>query len=114
MVPEIFSIGSGMKIGRCCLLFLTLAVCAVPLAAQSGAPKITSPKEFLGFSIGDDYQVANYTQLEGYWRKLATESDRVKLVEIGRSAENRPHLMMIISSPANHKNLARYQEISRR
>ena len=34
--------------------------------------------------------------------------------EIGKTAEGRPHLMAIVTSPANHKNLARYKEISRR
>ena len=52
------------------------------LAAQP-APKVTSPKDQLGFNLGDDYQVANYTQLDAYWHKLASESDRMKLVDIG-------------------------------
>ena len=36
------------------------------------------------------------------------------LGEIGTTAEGRPHLMAIVTSPANHKNLARYRDISRR
>src|ERR1017187_6751012 len=39
-----------------------LSACLL-LPAQS-APQITTPKEALGFNLGDDYQVANYTQLE--------------------------------------------------
>jgi len=27
-----------------------------------------TPKEALGFDLGDDYQVANYTQLDAYWK----------------------------------------------
>ncbi|HEY2027149.1 MAG TPA: M14 metallopeptidase family protein, partial [Gemmatimonadaceae bacterium] len=75
---------------------------------------ITSPKEQFGFNIGDDYKLANYTQFEQYWRKLARESNRMKLVEIGKSAEGRPELMAIISSPANLAKLDRYKEISRK
>jgi hypothetical protein len=75
---------------------------------------ITSPKEFLGFNIGDDYHVANYTQLEAYWKKLATESDRMKLVSIGNTSEGRPQYMAIVSSPENMKRLDRYREISQR
>ena len=83
-----------------------------PLAlAQS---KITSPKEQFGFNIGDDYKLANYTQFEAYWHKLAKESNRMKLVEIGKTAEGRPQLMSIISSPANLARLDRYKEISRK
>ena len=59
------------------------------LAAQPTL-KITTPKEALGFNLGDDYQMANYTQLEAYWKKLAAESDRMKLVDIGPTAEGPP------------------------
>src|SRR5256885_5396127 len=75
---------------------------------------ITSPKEQFGFNIGDDYKLAHYTQFEQYWRMLATQSNRMKLVEIGKSAEGRPQLMAIISSPANLQKLERYKEISRK
>ena len=36
------------------------------------------------------------------------------LEEIGKTAEGRPQLMAIVTSPANQKKLARYKEISRR
>ena len=88
-----------------------LSACA---ALAQTAPKITTPKEALGFNIGDDYQVANYTQLEAYWKTLAAESDRMKLVSIGQTAEGRPQYMAIISSPENLKRLDHYRDISRR
>ncbi len=77
-------------------------------------PKITTPKEALGFNIGDDYQMASYSQLETYWKKLASESDRMKLVDIGLTAEGRHQWMAVISSPANIKNLEHYRQISQR
>src|ERR1039457_3647781 len=94
-------------------LILLAALSAWPLTAQT-APKVTTPKEALGFNLGDDYQVANYTQLEAYWKKLAAESDRMKLVDIGPTAEGRRQYMAIISSPENMKKLDRYKDISRR
>ena len=75
---------------------------------------ITTPKEAFGFNIGDDYHVANYTQLEAYWKRLASESDRMKLVDIGKTAEGRPQYMAILSSPENLRRLERYKEISQR
>jgi hypothetical protein len=81
---------------------------------QAASGKITTPKEILGFNIGDDYQLANYQQLKRYWEKLATESDRIKVSSIGLTEEGRPQLMAIVTSPENHRKLARYQEISRR
>ena len=76
--------------------------------------KITTPLEHFGFNIGDDYCLANYTQMVAYWEKLAQESGRLKLKVIGQTAEGRPILMAIITSPENQQNLVRYQEISRR
>ena len=67
-------------------LFLLVVI---SLGRAQDTAKITTPKEALGFNLGDDYQVANYTQLEAYWKKLATESDRMKLVDIGPTAEGR-------------------------
>ena len=81
---------------------------------MAGAQHITTPKEQFGFELGDDYQLTNYTQLSDYWKKLAAESDRMQLVDIGRTAEGRTQYMAIVSSPENMKRLDRYKEISRR
>jgi hypothetical protein len=78
------------------------------------APPVTTPKDYLGFNIGDDYCLANYTQFAGYLSKLERESDRLKLVRIGATEEGRPQLMGIVTSPANHRELVRYQDIARR
>jgi hypothetical protein len=95
------------------VLVLLAALSRWPLAAQT-APRVITPQEALGFNLGDDYQVANYTQLEAWWKKLATESDRMKLVDIGPTAEGRRQYMAIITSPENMKKLDHYKEISRR
>ena len=54
-----------------------------------------------GHNIGDDYWLATYTELTRYWQVLAMESPRLVLNTIGYTAEGRPHLMAIITSPAN-------------
>ncbi len=97
---------------RVSLVLLLLAVLTQPAAAQE--PRVTTPKEHFGFSIGDDYCLANYRQLVAYWTKLAKESDRVKLVDIGDTEEGRPHFMAVVTSPANHRNLERHQATARR
>ena len=92
----------------------TLAVLLVTAAAALAQPKVTTPKAHFGFSIGDDYFLANYTQTVAYWNKLDQESDRMKVVEIGKTAEGRPMIMAIVTSPDNFKRLDRYQEIARK
>ena len=53
-------------------------------AASSAAQTVTTPKQQFGFDIGDDYQLATYTEFMAYWHKLDKESDRMKVVEIGQ------------------------------
>jgi hypothetical protein len=91
-----------------------LAAAAVLLAGSVVAQTITTPKQHFGFNIGDDYQLATYTQFVAYWQKLDKESDRMKVVDIGKTAEGRPQLMAIITSPENFKRLDRYKDISKR
>ncbi len=114
-------------VARSVLPFLFVLICATPSAvaqprstasskrAAAGAhAAITTPKQHFGFNIGDDYQLATYDQFVSYWQKLDQESDRMKVVEIGKTAEGRPQLMAIITSPENFRKLDRYKEISRR
>ena len=73
---------------------------------------LPSPKQEFGFDIGDDYQLANFTQTEAYFKKLAA-SPRVKMVDIGLTEEGRHQYMLVVTSPENHRKLDRYQQISR-
>ncbi|HMG08439.1 MAG TPA: M14 family zinc carboxypeptidase, partial [Mucilaginibacter sp.] len=82
-------------------------------AAVSQAQTVPSPKEHFGFNIGDDYQLANYTQTEAYFKKLAA-SDRTRLVDIGMTEEGRHQYMLIVSSPENLKKLDHYKDISQK
>jgi hypothetical protein len=90
--------------------YLIMFLCMASAYAQT----ITTPKEHFGFNIGDDYSLANYTQAEAYFKRLAKESDRVLLKEIGTTEENRKQYLMVISSPANLKKIERYKEISQK
>jgi hypothetical protein len=100
-----------MKFPRCCLLRAAL-LCLFFVAPLTA--KVTSPREHFGFAIGDDYQLATYTQTEAYFKKVAAESDRVRLVDMGRTEEGRTQWMVVITAPENHRKLAHYQEIARR
>ena len=93
--------------------FVVIAVTIAASLTPAAAPSITPPKEHFGFNMGDDYCLANYKQLESYWRK-SQETDRMKVVNIGKTEEGRDQLMAIVTSPANLKKLDRYREIARR
>jgi hypothetical protein len=89
------------------LFLLTATVLSV-------AQDLTTPKHHFGFSIGDNYKLATYTQTESYFKKIASSSGRVSMVNMGTTEEGRSQYMMIISSPENIKNLAHFREISQK
>jgi hypothetical protein len=96
-------------------LFALALPCTLRAVPTAGAQQhITTPKEQLGSNFGDDYFLANYRQIAANWRKLESESPRIKVVSMGKTAEGRDQLMAIVTSPENHRNLARYRDISAR
>ncbi|WP_374576144.1 M14 metallopeptidase family protein [Phenylobacterium sp.] len=84
------------------------------VASEPARLAVTTPRQAYGFGIGDSYQLANYTQMVAYWRTLAGQSDRMRLVSIGKTSEGRDQMMAIVSSPENLRNVERYREIARR
>src|ERR1035437_9986752 len=93
---------------------LVLALLAAAIAPAPASAQVTSPKEFFGHNIGDDYWLPNYTQFLAYWQKIARQSPRAHLDTIGLTAEGRPQLSMVVSSPENIRNLAHYKEIAKK
>lgn len=85
------------------------ALCALPLLAAPPAPKA-----HFGFEPGDDYRLAGYEEVMSYLRQLAAASDRIRLVEFGRSSEGRPMIAAFLSDAANLRQLERWKEINRR
>ena len=86
------------------VLFLSLVLGAVSQPARAQVP---SPQDAFGFAPGADYQLADYDQMQAYFKALADASPRAELMEIGRSAKGRPILLMVISS---EENMRRVQE----
>jgi hypothetical protein len=68
---------------------------------------ITTPTQALGAEVGEWH--VRHDQLASYMQLLATQSDRVSIVETGRTHENRPLLLLAFSSPENQQRLANIQ-----
>lgn len=90
------------------VLFAPLLHCSLIAAAPP------APAEYFGFTPGDDYKLAGYQEIAGYFRKLAEASPRVRMEAIGKSSEGRDIYAVFISSEANIGNLDRYKQINRR
>lgn len=97
------------------LLALLAAISSVqtpPVQAQSAPAALPSPEKFFGFRMGADRKLANWDKLHEYYQLLAKSSNRVTLVELGKSSEGRPFIALFISSPANLAKLDQYRQIN--
>ena len=100
-------------VGLLALLVLSASIQTQTIQAQSAAPAaLTSPEKFFGFQMGADRKLAGWDKLHEYYQLLAKTSNRIKLVELGKSSEGRPFLALFISSPANLARLGQLREIN--
>ena len=66
-------------------------------------PEIPTPSSVLGFKVGTWH--VRHDLLVAYMRTLAESSDRIRLEVAGKTHEERPLLLLIVSSPENLQNL---------
>ncbi|WP_323756928.1 M14 metallopeptidase family protein [Roseivirga sp.] len=90
------------------ILFALLFLACFSLSAQ----KIPHPRETFGHEVGADYKLADYDQMLEYYDKLAASTDRVQMIDIGKSVMGRPMKLVFISSEENMKKLEQWREIS--
>ncbi len=91
------------------LLHLPLVLSLLALRADS----IPTPASVLGFPVGADFKLATYDESLRYFRELAKSSNRIKLIDVGKTSTGGEWVLAIISSPANLSRLDRLREISR-
>ena len=69
---------------------------------------IPKPSEVIGHEVGEWH--VTHDKLVQYMYAIANSSDRVIIEETGRTYENRPLLILKVSSPDNLKNLEKIKE----
>ncbi|MBU2929949.1 M14 metallopeptidase family protein [Winogradskyella psychrotolerans] len=70
-------------------------------------PTIPTPQSVIGHNVGEWH--VTHDKLVEYMKALANASDRITLEDRGKTFENRPLLLLTITSSANHKNLEAIQ-----
>ena len=89
-------------------LFLALAL-AAPLGAQ-----VPTPESFFGFKVGADFKLIDYDESQRYFEALAQKSDRIKLVDVGKTSGGHSWTLAVISSPQNLARLDQLTQIAQR
>jgi len=95
-------------------LAFSLAIANAPGRAEQEASQqaLRTPEQFFGFQMGADRKLASWDKLHEYYQLLAKSSNKVKLVELGKTSEGRPYIALFISSPANLAKLEQYREMN--
>ena len=91
-----------------------VALVVIFLSGLSLAAQVKSPQDYLGFRVGEDYKLADWQQITGYFSELGKSSDRVHVDVIGQTTLKKPFLRVTITSPENYAKIARYEEITHR
>ncbi len=81
---------------------------AAPAAGVEVGADVPSPEQVLGFQVGADGQIAEWSQITDYFARLNAATPRMRLEPIGETVEGREMVLATISSPAN---MARIEEI---
>jgi hypothetical protein len=95
-------------------LAVSVTVAAPYAQRAASAPKVTAPKDQFGFAVGDDYRLVNYTQYTDYLKKMQAQSERMTVVDIGKTEEGRTEFTAIITSPENQRKLPLIKAANRR
>jgi len=75
---------------------------------------VPTPESFFGHQIGAEKKLARWDKIVEYMQVVAKNSDRVRFQELGKTTNNNPFILMVISSPANLKNIEHLKEINHR
>jgi hypothetical protein len=78
--------------------------------AQIISAQIPSPKDFLGFEVGEAKKLADMNQIIDYFKQLDAASDRILVEEVGKTTESNPFIVAYITSVENHQNLEQYRQ----
>ncbi len=73
---------------------LILSVLVLPVWGE-----IPSPEDSLGFQVGADRKLADWQEIVSYFRELEQSSDRGVVQELGRTTQDNPFVLVVISHP---------------
>ncbi|MBZ5497099.1 MAG: hypothetical protein LAP85_11905 [Acidobacteriia bacterium] len=103
-----------MGVTRKSTAWLSIFVAVVISGALAFGQSLQTPAQFFGHAVGADKKLVRWDKQLEYFQAIAKRSDRVLFKEVGKTTNNNPFVLLVISSPANLKNIERYKQINRR
>ena len=94
------------------LIVSIFAFCLFP--SKAIPQQVPTPVSVLGHTPGDDFYLANYDESKAYFEQLAKASNRIKIINVGKTTRGLDWEIAIISAPENLAQLDKYTDINRR
>ncbi|MCJ7630684.1 MAG: hypothetical protein MUO50_20090 [Longimicrobiales bacterium] len=76
--------------------------------------QVTRPEDYLGFKPGADFHLMTYEDAIGYFEHIASQTDRMVVLDMGETSGGRRMKYAVISSAENLERLDHFKEINRR
>ena len=86
-------------------------ILAFLILACTAFAEIPTPESHFGHPIGVDRELLDWDKVVSYFYALARTSDKVRVKELGKTADGRPFIAATISSPSTLRKLDRYLAI---
>src|SRR3984885_5712154 len=81
------------------------------LVSLSVWAQVPTPESHFGHPMGVDRELLDWDKVVSYYQALSKSSDKIRVEELGKTAEGRSFIAATISSPATLRNLDHYREI---
>ncbi len=91
------------------LVILPILFLSWPTSAQ-----VPSPKDFLGFDVGEPRKLADMHQIIDYFHLLDAASDKIFVEEVGKTTESNPFIVAYITGSDHLINLEKYRAYQQR
>ncbi len=83
-------------------------------ASLAFGQSVPTPEQFFGHQVGADKKLVRWDKQLDYFQAVAKASDRVLYQEVGKTTNNNPFVLVVISSPANLKNIEHLKQVNKR
>ena len=88
---------------------VTLLLIILTFTLNIFGQSVQTPKDFFGYKPGADGMLFTYEKLIDYLKLVDANSDRIKMIEIGKSPMGKPIYIAFFSSKENINNLDKLQ-----
>jgi hypothetical protein len=92
------------------LIFLAVVISGTLAFGQA----LPAPEQFFGHAVGAEKKLVRWDKQLEYFKAIAKGSDRVLYQEVGKTTNDNPFILLVISSSANLRNIERLKQINRR